>query len=263
MDDRLQKILTFDKNGIFLHEGEFKITTNDIARINKDLFAFSSGFSASSHKIDFYDLIYTSYKGTPRTKYKPLPEWRNNTIFSKTNPFCQYFDSIWYTPVYCDSVFLIQESGPLPVFKMNFSNDFINGDTGPSIDFNNMPRNRIESIRNFQKAGRYIYYSFSRFEKEYNGSILHHVFLDLNTHNKKVGIALISSGITQGFFTHPIASTGNEFVGVIDAVDLVSRIERQLTVSPNLSSELTFLMETIHPGDNPILLFYSLKPIDQ
>lgn len=263
MDDRMKKILTFDKNGIFLHEGGFKFTTNDIARINEDLFAFSSGFSASSKKIDFHDLIYTSYAGTNRTKYKPLPAWRNNTIYTKTNPFCQYFDSIWYTPVYCDSVFLIQESGPLPVFKINFSKDFINGETGPSIDFSDMPRNCIESIRNFQKAGRFIYYSFSRFEKEYNGSILHHVFHDLDTHNKKVGVALISSVITQGFFTHPIASNGTEFVAMIEAIDLVSKIERQLTVTPNLSGELNFLLETVKPGDNPILIFYSLNPIVQ
>ncbi|MCD6347872.1 MAG: hypothetical protein J7L96_10670, partial [Bacteroidales bacterium] len=88
------------------------------------------------------------------------------------------------------------------------------------------------------------------------------VFCDLSNKNIKTGVSLLSSTITDALFTYPIGTNGSDFIGAIEAIDVIQRIEMQLSRGQDISQALQNLRASISPGDNPVLVFYRLKSFE-
>ncbi len=259
-DDKLQKIISYNSEGQFISEQKFKYTANDITKVGKKTFAFNAGYPQIDNKTNSFDLLFVSEKGKVDEKYLPLRKWRIGSIFNKDNTFTEYMDTIWYCPVYNDTIYQLTETGPIPTFHINMGKKFIDDALAKRINIDDPSSEYQHAIHAFHKAGSILYFGYTIRDPESGRNVIKHVFFDTSSKNSKSGQYLSGISISCGLFTSPIASTGDYFVAVEDAIQVKQSLEFTLSSGKELPKEKMELLVNLSEYDNPCLLFYKVAP---
>ncbi len=259
-DDKLQKVIRYNPDGLFISEQKFKFTANDFTKVGEETFAFNAGFPQSENKINSFDLLFISEKGKLDAKYIPLRKWRIGSIFNKDNAFTEYMDTIWYCPVYNDTIYQITENGPIPTYHINMGKKFIDDELAKKINIDDPNSEYQHAINIFHKAGSTLYFGFTIRDPETGRNVIKHVFFDTNSKNSKSGQYLSGISISSGLFNGPIASTGEYFVAAEDAINVKQGLEIALSAGKEIPEERLELLVKLSEYDNPYLIFYKVAP---
>ncbi len=258
-DDKLQKLIHYDPDGEFLSEFKMKYTANDVAKLNDDYFAFNSGYPQIDNKVNSYDLICTSGSGKISNKFLPLRDWRVGTIFNKNNAFTEYMDTVWYCPVYNDTIYRLTESSLKPVYHFNMDDKFIDDKLANRIKVDDQAWEYTHAIGTFLKAGNTIYLGYGIRDPQTGRKVRLHVFCDIDSKNIRSASSLTGSGLSDGLFTGPISSTGDYFVGTIEAFQAKRSLEWSMEGKEFSEERMEFYLN-LSENDNPLLIFYKVAP---
>ena len=183
LDDKSAKVNTYDVNGSFIEKISFEFISIGCQKINENLFAFQGGFSSIDNK-EKYEVLYANKDGKVIKRFLKPEKWRKNSKYQKRFNFSENLGKIYYSPVYSEYIYSLEQNVLTPEYHINLGNKFITKDNSNKIDLANGYNGYIHAIEHFIKADNHIYYNYITLNKE-KRSVTNHVFGNIST-NKGV-----------------------------------------------------------------------------
>jgi hypothetical protein len=249
MDAESLALVSFTSDGKFVGKKNFEHMRSSGPNmfIAKDKILFDRGhYMIDSNNLAMFDLETLQ----PRGSYIPLfgmnLRWSNQS----EGVFTEGGNTIYYIPPYGYTIYSIEGEKPQEMYRLDFkqqqpdSNLFLTGTFESQKEFHTYftQHDLVERIYGLQSTNDHLFFSFLRF-----GGIQHHVFFNKAT-QKTITFFDVSGDYYKRIWSRNIiASTDNEFIGVIDEPELA------------LNIAVTFKFFPIKEDFNPILAIYTMN----
>lgn len=255
LDLSLRKILTYDKDGNFLHEFGIDFRAHSFAIIDTATFAFFTNFLSNpgDKESQSYNLLIVK-DNKLSGKYLPFTYRPNQLRFAPQTVFSMDSNEVYFTTTFNDTIFRFSSNKLRPDLLIDFGDrripeEFLNDTDKPRDQLHKERINYCHLINHFMKTDTHIYFTFSYKQR------LHNVFYSKSS-QRVLTSALIGNDIDGLLFANPIASMENRLIGVLEPLDLLEQYEKRPDM---LTEEAIEIVESIDELSNPILVFYTLK----
>lgn len=265
-----RKILYYDDNGNFKREIPLYYLFYPHRYFEGNMILFTGLLSNSNVKaVDLNRIIVSDQELKPIAKAFPYTqEFRQQNHQLGAKPLLDFSNSIYYSDILSDTIWRISDSD----ISASYILDFEDPNCGnKKLNINELDDKRIDEI--MSKRKQQYFGSFSITDNflcigiSDQRNVVTPLFWDKNTHNVLYGDIVSSNReqtkLTQIVSLYPKLSYKNDyFVQIVQPYFILSYIESNGKHMPPLTPKEKLFVDKLKADDNPILLFFKLRPID-
>ncbi len=254
LDTSQRKLLKYDQNGDYLEEIRLPFFAYSFAQVGPDSFVFYHNYVSLPGTNDNTSYNLTFVKENKILKQLFPYEVRPNPLrFAPQTVFSVTSGGVIFMPSLRDTVYRVNKTQVNPLYSIDFGKTKLPKEfllrRVPHAQLLKAISNYSHFIENYSETENHVCFDFGYHGRRYSA------FYSKKTNHVRAS-ALLANDMDGGVFASPVAACGDEFIGVLDPLELMDIYgKRKHKISPALVSVIKKLTDL----SNPVLVFYRLR----